>query len=577
MTAGSPLDSSVTLEDVFTIVGAKKVPLAPELAGYLVLEIAEHADPAGGDVDPRSVFISEEGIVALVKPRREGARGDAESSVRAILARLLETSGSQTPALAAASRRKGGYGLGPLAEELETALIPVNRAAGRRALARLAREVKRVALGVGRNALPSSSDAAPSSRRASAPSHPAVPQPPTPSPPAATPAPEEEPTSTPTPTPTPPARPPALALAMTPTPPPPGFLTTPPPLPTQVAAPAPARPPPTPTPPPAKVVLPPATHASVDSLIEQFGVSEAGEHKHARELKAMAGLEPTPPPPTEMTSAREDAPAEAPLESLLVSGAEPLQPRPGSVTGGPPASGADPKPNRGPGVALLALAVAIAAGAYASWRLRPAAPIGGAPERTAPVAVAPSAQPAAECVAALIVSDVPAHAEVLLRKGQAPVDIPDIPVGTRLEFVATAEGYVPARIVVPSGAIWSAGADGGPHLAVATHLEKSTAKPDMSDPWPPGEPGSEVGGQGPPGTMRITATPPGAEVWMLAGIGPEVTVDRLPCEQDFDVLVAGPSAFRKRLHVAVSDVVAQGPPGASPGKPTTRVARLSTR
>jgi len=165
MTGGGALESSVTLDEVFTVIGAKRVPLAPELAGYLVLEIAEHADPAGGDVDPRNVFIGEEGTVALVKPKREGASGNAEASVRAMLARLLEASGSLTPSLAATGKRKSGAGLPALAEELETALIPVNRAAGRRALARLAREVRRVTLGVGRNALPSSSDAVPSSRR----------------------------------------------------------------------------------------------------------------------------------------------------------------------------------------------------------------------------------------------------------------------------------------------------------------------------------------------------------------------------------------------------------------------------
>ncbi|MGD0529549.1 MAG: hypothetical protein ABSE49_30705, partial [Polyangiaceae bacterium] len=148
------LDASVTLDEVFAVVVQKRVPLAPELAGYLVLEIAEHADPVGGDVDPRSVFVGDEGTVALVKPRRDGATGDAEASIRSALARLLEASGSQTPALAAASKRKSGTGLAALAEELEAALIPVNRAAGRRALARLAREVKRVTLGVGRNAMP---------------------------------------------------------------------------------------------------------------------------------------------------------------------------------------------------------------------------------------------------------------------------------------------------------------------------------------------------------------------------------------------------------------------------------------
>src|SRR5450755_2386194 len=175
MSGGGALDSSVTLDEVFTVVGARRVPLAPELAGYLVLEIAEHADPSGGDVDPRAVFVSEEGTVALVKPRREGPTGSAETSIRAMLMRLLDASGSQTPALAAAGKRRGLAGLPALAEELEIALIPVNRAAGRRALARLAREVRRVTLGVGRNALPSTSDALPSSRRsyASYPSQPA--------------------------------------------------------------------------------------------------------------------------------------------------------------------------------------------------------------------------------------------------------------------------------------------------------------------------------------------------------------------------------------------------------------------
>ena len=132
---GGAIDSSVTLDEVFAVLGAKRVPLAPELAGYLVLEVAEHADPSGGDVDPKSVFVGEEGTVALVKPKRSATTGDAEASVRAMLARLLDVSGSQTPALAAASKRKSGVGLPALAEELETALVPVNRAAGRRALA----------------------------------------------------------------------------------------------------------------------------------------------------------------------------------------------------------------------------------------------------------------------------------------------------------------------------------------------------------------------------------------------------------------------------------------------------------
>ena len=146
------LEAAITLDDVFAVVAAKRVPLAAELAGYLALEVADGTDAGSGDVDPKTVFISEEGTVGLVRPKKETVRGDAEASVRTLLVRLLEASGSSTPALGIAAKRKPGNGLPALVEELEAALIPVNRAAGRRALARLSREVKRVTQGVGRNA-----------------------------------------------------------------------------------------------------------------------------------------------------------------------------------------------------------------------------------------------------------------------------------------------------------------------------------------------------------------------------------------------------------------------------------------
>ncbi|MGH7439503.1 MAG: hypothetical protein ACRENE_27760, partial [Polyangiaceae bacterium] len=144
-------------------------------------------------------------------------------------------------------------------------------------------------------------------------------------------------------------------------------------------------------------------------------------------------------------------------------------------------------------------------------------------------------------------------AEALLRAGQAPVDVEKMPVGARLEFVATAEGFVPRRVVVPSGATWYHGADGKPRFETAVQLEKSRAKSGANDPWPAAEPGSEVGGQGPPGTVHVVTTPRGAEVWMLAGIGPEVRIEQLRCDRDIEVLLAGPTTFRRRVRVAASD------------------------
>jgi hypothetical protein len=566
MTGSGALESSVTLDEVFVVVGAKRVPLAPELAGYLVLEIAEHADPAGGDLDPKSVFVGEEGTVALVRPRRETPIGDAEGSIRAALARLLEASGSHTPALAAAARRKSGPGLRVLAEEIEAALIPVNRAAGRRALARLAREVKRVTLGVGRNALPSTGEG-PASTRRSSPSHAAAPAVGGARPSGPGFSREEDPTT---------ARgriPDELLRKATP-----AEMSE---MPTTQFEPMPR--------------TPSASQADVDSLIADFGVSGGGERQHARDLKAVAGLEPTPPPIGTVGHGGDESDARGPtssgdggVESLLALGAEaslvqprregrqlPTQPsqlrRSGASLPGKPRGG-----SRRAGVVVILALIAIGGGAYGVSQLRPGS-VSGRPQEPAPPPPQPRPAPLPPpCRGALVVTDVPPHAEVLLRKGQAPVDVDKMPVGTRLEFVATAEGYAPRRVVVPAGASWDPGSDAKPRFEAAVQLEKSKSKGSIADPWPPGEPGSEVGGQGPPGTVHVVATPRGAEVWMLAGIGPEVRIEQLRCDQDLDVLIAGPTTFRKRLHVAAVDFVLDDQPGAL-AKAQLRVARVSVK
>jgi hypothetical protein len=610
--SGGALDSSVTLDEVFAVVVQKRVPLAPELAGYLALEIAEHADPQGGDVDPRSVFVGEEGTVALVKPRRETATGDAEASIRAALARLLEASGSQTPALTAACRRRNGAGLPALAEELEAALIPVNRAAGRRALARLAREVKRVTLGVGRNALPSGSDAPPASRRGSSPASmpPPVAAEPTPPPPPARPSAspvfsrEEEPTT---------ARgqvPDEVLRKATPNPLDAAELPT-----MQFE-------------PPGRTPSP--SQADVDDLILRFAVSGQNEQQQARDLKAMAGLDPTPAPADAMRrlDTREIAlpGADPGVESLMAMAADPYDERRAEIARAPTApppramdprspppppfrrassgsipgnvderqlptqpssvkrrgtlssAGAQGPEKRGSKTVLALAAVAVLAGTYAVWQLGPGAMSSRAPVATPSIATVATTPAATACKATLVVSDIPPHAEVLLHSGQAPIDVLDMPVGTRLEFVATAEGYAPKRVVVPAGATWDPAGDGGkPRFEAAVQLDKSRAKAGVNDPWPAGEPGSEVGGQGPPGTVHVVATPRGAEIWMLVGMGPDARIDQLPCGRDYDVLIAGPTTFRKRLHVAGGQFAADDAPGSPPPKVPTRVARLSAK
>lgn len=549
MSGGGALESSVTLEEVFSVLRAKRVPMAPELAGYLVLEVAQHADPSGGDVDPRSVFIGEEGTVALVKPRRDARTGSAETSVRALLADLLDASGSQTPALAAASKRRSGTGLAGLADELETALIPVNRAAGRRALARLAREVRRVTLGVGRNALPSGHDVSATQRRGTSLSHGAAGEP-MPGSRARTPSFSREEHSTA-------RRPVASELLNRATP---GEWEE---LPTSEFE--------------ASVRPRSQSQADVDSLIEQFGLPAGGTQHHSSELKAMAGLDPTPPIPEAAGSLDGGADGGDEISALLRSSDETTPPlvqdsrqlvtQPSELR----RAQASIPAARGDGHSRLSwLApvlgmLAVAGGAYALLKLRPSlVPRAGAPEHLAPSIGTVSALPA--CRGTLVVSNVPSHAEVLLGQGQAPVEVARMPVGARLEFVATAEGYAPKRLVVPSSMSWDTGPDGKPRLETAVQLDKSKGGTDS---WPIGEPG-EVGGQGPPGTVRIVSTPRGAEIWLLAGMGPDARVEQLPCDRDWDVLVAGPTTFRRRLHVQPRDFEMED-------ATATRMARINVK
>jgi hypothetical protein len=241
---------------------------------------------------------------------------------------------------------------------------------------------------------------------------------------------------------------------------------------------------------------------------------------------------------------------------------------------------AKPKKKRTDYWIVIALLVVIAGSAAVVWQLKP----GFLSQRTADrVAAEKAAIEAAKariaaaelanaCRASVEVTDIPAGAEVLLRVGQAPVDVPRLPVGARLEFVATAEGYAPKRVVIPAGAPWDNGPDGKPRFELGVQLDHSSPKAKLGDPWPPGEPGSDVGGKGPPGTAHLISTPKGAEMWMLVGgLASEAMVEQLPCDQSVDILVAGPTTFRKRLHASASDFTVR------PGEPSAKIAKVSAR
>ena len=134
---------TVTLRDVVLAVRYGDASLVGESAGYLILGAADSAARMVGFATLDAVSMSDEGTIKL-----QGApcsQEDAEESLRHLLGVMLKKARTPCPNLIRVAERRNTRGLYGLIAELEAALIPVNRRAARRTLARLVRETKRSA------------------------------------------------------------------------------------------------------------------------------------------------------------------------------------------------------------------------------------------------------------------------------------------------------------------------------------------------------------------------------------------------------------------------------------------------
>jgi len=363
-----------------------------------------------------------------------------------------------------------------------------------------------------------------------------------------------------------------LAARLSSSPPPP---VSPPPDETSATAPRPS--------------YPPTSMRGVDELIQDFMLSTSRkEQRVAQDLREMTGVDSgasaasrTPDPSPITLGAR---PYESPFQNA--AGAADFYtttppPR------GMPAQSVAPSPDEDPlgfrstrrkVYLMLAILSVLTLGTVTLFRLEPGLLSGRTPDRIesekqAAAAAAASIAlraAAASCRASLVVTDVPAGAEVLVRSGIAPVDVDRVPSGARLEFVALVDGYVPRRGVVPQGAEWDM-TGGKPRFELPIQLEKSHAKGGVIDPWPPAEPGSVVGGQGTPGTVHVVTSPRGAEVWMVAGGAGEAKLESLRCGSGLELMIAGTAhgqPFRRRLRVDAAQLT----PDASSNAVTARTS-----
>lgn len=133
----------VTLELVLRAAKERTAPVTPETAGYIALAIADALAPAPAVVRESDVRLHDNGSVTIVGAQRSADAASAARSVRVVLGKLMQTAGGSSPALSACARNAAGASMADLVAELEAALVPVNRSAARRSIARLSREASR--------------------------------------------------------------------------------------------------------------------------------------------------------------------------------------------------------------------------------------------------------------------------------------------------------------------------------------------------------------------------------------------------------------------------------------------------
>jgi hypothetical protein len=604
--------AGVKVAEVLDAARRGRALLAPEIAGYLVLAAADQVSSAPTVLDENHCGLLVEGGRVVLAPQPPSTAIESERALRNLLRRLLEAANGRAPALSAVANAVAKGNVAVLIAELESALIPVNRSAAGRALSRLARDAVRArvgeakpaaapAAGVDGSAAPanggggaeqgetsgddtermdlpdigvraSNVDAlavedhelidAPQERTSDAPQASAAVPAPTTSSRADRPSGAELDD--------------LLATRVSSAPPPPVTAGASPAL--DAGRPS----------------SPSASARDVDELIQDFMTTTSRkEERVAADLRKLAGVDgakkmgatlqaPTPDPsPITLDASTYESPFHnaAGAAELYTATPPPRAIVAQSVT--PPPPDEDPLARRSTrrSVYMMLGAVSLLTlGAVTLFRLEPGvlsgrtAGVVDAEKRAAAGAAASIAAKsgAGACRATVIVTDVPAGAEVLVRSGVAPVDVDRVPSGARLEFVALFDGYAPRRGVVPHGVEWDLAA-GKPRFELPIQLEKTHAKSGALDPWPATEPGSVVGGQGAPGTVHVVTSPRGAEVWMVAGGAPEAKIESLPCGTGLELLVAGTAQgqpFRRRLRVDAAQVT----PEPSANSATARIS-----
>lgn len=133
----------ITLSAVIEAARLRRAGVTAEGAGYVVLLAVQELTRSPRRVSADGLLLTELGELRVVDggaPAPDVLEADVENDLRQLLASLTSLAQSVSPALKIAAERASVGRLNALEGELMAALIPINHAAARRALARLYRE-----------------------------------------------------------------------------------------------------------------------------------------------------------------------------------------------------------------------------------------------------------------------------------------------------------------------------------------------------------------------------------------------------------------------------------------------------
>jgi len=158
------------------------------------------------------------------------------------------------------------------------------------------------------------------------------------------------------------------------------------------------------------------------------------------------------------------------------------------------------------------------------------------------------------------VTVMPADAQIFVFVGRGPAVATGLSVDGAHEFVIFDRGLRPSRGIVAKGATWTATEHGLLYeLAVQAHPAASfTDALDLGSP----ETVPSAAGQGQLGTIRIITNPQGAKVYRFVGVGPTAQIPAASIQEGQEILVYHPEHETRRAVIGPSDWQARDGKGA---------------